>query len=62
MIANRYYAHTPGKEGTWHDLEEHLKSVAELAANFAAKFNARELGKLVGLLHDLGKFNNQFQQ
>lgn len=62
MIANRYYAHTPGKDGTWHDLEEHLKSVAELAANFAAKFNAMELGKLVGLLHDLGKFNNQFQQ
>jgi CRISPR-associated endonuclease/helicase Cas3 len=43
-------------------LRDHLLEVARLAANFAGKFGARDLGYAAGLLHDLGKFNPDFQQ
>jgi CRISPR-associated endonuclease/helicase Cas3 len=42
-------------------LAEHLKNVGEFAARFAAFFGAAEHGRLAGLLHDLGKAEEQFQ-
>lgn len=55
------YAHTPGPDGRWHDLAEHLIAVARLAADFAAFFQATALAALTGLLHDLGKVRQPFQ-
>ncbi|MDP2434048.1 MAG: CRISPR-associated endonuclease Cas3'' [Pseudomonadota bacterium] len=56
------YAHTPPKGSTqWHLLDEHLLQVASRASNFAKVFNASEIAYLLGLWHDLGKLNPEFQ-
>lgn len=59
----RAAAHTP-REGSeeWHDLKQHLESVAILAKGFAEKFGAGEIAHLAGLWHDIGKYNPEFQR
>ena len=42
-------------------LRTHLESVGRLAATFAAKFRLQKHGELIGLLHDLGKYSDEFQ-
>ena len=65
----KYYAHTatlpdgasdPNTE-RWQLLSDHLRNVADLAEKFAAPFNLGKEAKLAGLLHDLGKFRDEFQ-
>jgi CRISPR-associated endonuclease/helicase Cas3 len=60
----KFYAHS--KEGRpvaeWQPLDEHLKNVAELAADFAKPFGGEEWARLAGLWHDLGKYSNEFQR
>jgi len=55
-------AHSINLQGKRHDLVEHLKSVAELAAVFASKFGARDLGYWAGMWHDVGKIHPDFQE
>ncbi|MEX2238904.1 MAG: CRISPR-associated helicase Cas3' [Dehalococcoidia bacterium] len=52
----KYWAR-PGQE-----LAEHLKGVAELAAEFAEPLGVRELGYYAGLWHDIGKFDPEWQE
>jgi CRISPR-associated endonuclease/helicase Cas3 len=58
-----FYAHTlrdrPLQE--WEPLEVHLREVAALAAQFAEPFAAQRWAELLGLWHDLGKYNPAFQ-
>jgi CRISPR-associated endonuclease/helicase Cas3 len=58
------FAHSTGRtDGSdWHSLKEHLHQAAELAKGRATKFGADGWGHLAGLLHDLGKYSNAFQQ
>lgn len=52
------------KDGNWrdpHSLEEHLRAVAFLAAQFALPFNSADWAHLAGLWHDLGKYRLRFQ-
>lgn len=51
-------------DGQWieHFLDEHLQTVAELAARFASVFNSQDWARLAGLWHDLGKFREIFQE
>jgi len=51
-------------DGTWdkHDLQEHLVRVAEKAALFADEFGNGDWVKAAGLLHDLGKYNPEWQE
>jgi len=66
----QYFAHTaetpdgqPDPDTSkWQKLSDHLREVGELAGNFAAAFGAREEAKLAGLLHDLGKYRDEFQE
>jgi HD superfamily phosphohydrolase YqeK len=53
-----HYAHSlPGRPTSeWEPLEEHLTRVAELARQFARRFDAAEWGYLAGLWHDMGKY------
>lgn len=39
-----------------HELEEHLRAVADLAGEFATEFGHAEWGQLAGLWHDIGKY------
>lgn len=60
---DKFYAHSlegqpPEK---WQPLEEHLESVAKMAAEFAKPFESEEWGFNAGWLHDLGKATNAFQ-
>lgn len=57
-----FVAHPANQEGKRHSLLEHLTNVGELAAGFAAKFEASELGRWAGRWHDIGKFNERFQK
>jgi len=57
-----FYAHTPNRDGKWHDLPEHLQKVSSLTRDFAARFLAGEIGATAGLLHDIGKFLPEFQK
>ena len=42
-------------------VESHLTETAELAAEFADKIGLREQGEILGLLHDFGKYSQEFQ-
>ena len=58
------YAHSlPGtKDRThWEPLADHLADVGRLAAANAASFNMALLGRVAGLLHDIGKCSSAFQ-
>lgn len=62
MTANRPVAHTPrASSAQWHYLDDHLKAVAERAGEFAKTFGAEEIAYLSGLLHDIGKAGQPFQ-
>ncbi|HOG11113.1 MAG TPA: CRISPR-associated endonuclease Cas3'' [Smithella sp.] len=43
-------------------LEEHLRGVAELAKGHAEKIGMGKYGELLGLLHDFGKYSEEFQK
>ena len=58
-----FYAHSVegDDETSWQGLKDHLEAAAKLAASFASAFQGAELASCAGLLHDLGKYTNEFQ-
>lgn len=64
-----YYAHTAetsdGRrdpdQSRWQPLDAHLRNVAALAKRFAAPLRLECEAELAGLLHDLGKYRDEFQ-
>ena len=74
MAEQTYYAHslrnpdgTPRPQSEWEPLytgdgKGHLERVGQLAAEFSDKFEAEEWGRLAGLWHDLGKYQEAFQR
>jgi CRISPR-associated endonuclease/helicase Cas3 len=55
-----FYAHTGSPE--WQPLGEHLREVARRARLHGAPLGLADEGELAGLLHDLGKYAQRFQQ
>ncbi len=70
MAKTDFYAHTdpnnPGRlpedGANWQLLIAHLKQTAELARKFTGQFGAEDWGYIAGLLHDLGKYSDDFQE
>lgn len=54
-------AHVRKTGGKPQSLEEHLLGVAEIAKRLASKIGLANQGELIGLLHDLGKYSDEFQ-
>ncbi len=53
-------AHRNGN-GQEQALSDHLEEVGEIAACIASKIGLEDVGRLLGLLHDLGKHSAEFQ-
>mgnify|MGYP004653941987 CR=1 FL=1 len=63
---NGFVAHMEFEDG-WrepliHRLDDHLKGVANLSGGFAESFGCRNWGYAAGLIHDIGKFSDEFQE
>ena len=56
----KYLAHIR-ENGTEQSVLEHLKGTAVLAEKFGEKFGDGELCGYMGLLHDIGKYSEEFQ-
>jgi CRISPR-associated helicase Cas3/CRISPR-associated endonuclease Cas3-HD len=58
-----FYAHSIENQSKekWQLLKAHLEAVSRFAEEFATSFNAGDLGSIVGLLHDVGKYSGEFQ-
>lgn len=54
-----YLAHIEGERK--QTVKEHLEQTAALAGDFADHFGKREWGYAAGLLHDIGKYSDAFQ-
>lgn len=59
-----FYAHSTQRsdKSNWQPLHQHLSSVGSLAAEFAKAFGGQPLARPAGLLHDLGKYTEEFQR
>lgn len=44
-----------------HQLEDHLRSVGDLAGEFASSYGHPDWGRLAGHWHDLGEYSSAFQ-
>lgn len=63
-MSKKFYAHSrPGRPlEEWQELEEHLNNVAMQAETCAACFDGGKWAQAAALLHDLGKYSNEFQR
>ena len=57
----KYYAHIDYEAGRVQLLKDHLEGVAKRSAEFAAEFDSEEWGYIAGLFHDLGKYDQSWQ-
>ena len=56
-----HIAHRRAGDGATQSLETHLLGVGNIARSLAGKVGLKEQGEVVGLLHDLGKYSEEFQ-
>lgn len=56
-----YFAHSENDRNEIHSLAKHLNETARLAESFACREDFKTIFRLSGLLHDLGKYQPEFQ-
>jgi len=59
-----YFAHRRDGENRehWQPLIDHLRNTAEMAREFGKDASVADLAYIAGLLHDLGKYSDEFQR
>lgn len=55
-----FYAHSANRNGDRETVGDHLKAVADLAAEFAKPLGIEQEARIAALLHDLGKYSVLF--
>ncbi len=56
-----YIAHIRKTDGQKQMLSDHLLEVSKYSGCFSSRIGFQKAGELIGLLHDLGKYSNSFQ-
>ncbi|USP55831.1 hypothetical protein J2N67_006080 (plasmid) [Bacillus thuringiensis] len=57
-----YIAHIRESDRQVQTVEEHLLGVKELAETYGEKIGIKHLAGLAGMLHDMGKYTNEFKE
>lgn len=58
----KFVAHVRASDGSEQSLYDHLTGTAEIAKTLATKIGLPLSGELIGLVHDLGKYSQAFQE
>jgi CRISPR-associated endonuclease/helicase Cas3 len=61
-MKTRFIAHRRKKDGESQYLCNHLTRVSVLAGQFADKIGLKDVGRVIGLLHDMGKASGDFNK
>ncbi|MEJ5265312.1 MAG: CRISPR-associated helicase Cas3' [Bacteroidales bacterium] len=61
-LQKQYYAHSANDQGEFHLLKTHLKEVSTIMQKYSIKDEYKKLFEITGLLHDVGKYQPNFQQ
>jgi CRISPR-associated endonuclease/helicase Cas3 len=61
MPQHQFIAHRRKSDGRIQSVLDHLLEVSKLSSQFAQKLGVQDLGELLGLLHDFGKYSQEFQ-
>lgn len=56
-----FIAHKRTSDSSIQSLETHLTEVSEITARLASKIDSENAGRLIGLMHDFGKYSHTFQ-
>ncbi len=62
MNSEIFVAHKRKSDGVIQHLDTHLLETGDIAGQLAAKVGLSKVGKLLGLLHDFGKYSSEFQK
>jgi len=57
MNSDNFVAHRRKADGELQTVSQHLKDVSNLASQFSSKVGLPQSGRLIGLLHDFGKYS-----
>ncbi|MGG2134743.1 CRISPR-associated helicase Cas3' [Bacillus sp. S2(2024)] len=57
-----YIAHIRKSDNEIQTVEEHLLEVKDLAETYGEKLGVKHLAGLAGMLHDIGKYTNEFRE
>lgn len=61
VMGMKYIAHIREKDKQIQTVEEHLLEVKELAESFGDKIGVKHIAGLAGMLHDMGKYTEEFR-
>lgn len=62
MKSDCFIAHRRESDQTEQSVREHLEDVSLISRCLAEKIGVPDIGELLGLLHDLGKYSQKFQE